>query len=102
MVIKEKMGLENFGSVEMIKIVADIENGSLSAGCELHIDCADELSQNGSESKYLWGANVYPKNKKIDFISLINIRPQANNRSMEIQSEEIKQKVKNIIEKFLF
>ncbi|PIU99217.1 hypothetical protein COS59_00965 [Candidatus Wolfebacteria bacterium CG03_land_8_20_14_0_80_36_15] len=85
----------------MTKLVVDIKQEIIAIGCELHIDCVDELIQDGSKYSSLWGANIYP-DKKIDFVSLINIRPKENNRSMEIQDEKIKEKVKNIIEKLLF
>ncbi len=101
MIIKEKTSLNSF-DLAFVKIVADIEREIVSAGCELHSDCAEELMANGSLYKNLWGANIYPADKKIDFISLINIRPAENNRSMDIEDQNIKQKVENIIKKLLF
>jgi len=95
MIIKEKTVLDP--NLEFVKIVVDIEKNILSAICELHRDCADELENNGSNSKDLWGANLYPKDGKIEFVSLINIRPQDSNRSMEIQNPEIRKKVEAII-----
>lgn len=107
MIIKEKIS-ENelnrlfdqfFGTV--LKIVVDIEKRILSAGCEFHIDCAEELCERkGSHQKNLWGANLY-QDKTIDFIALINIKPAENNRSMEIKNPEIKQKVEKIIKELL-
>lgn len=101
MIIKEKTSLEKFKDATMVKLVIDIKQEIVAIGCELHIDCADELVENGSEYNNLWGANIYPANQKIDFVSLINIRPKENNRSMEIQNEEIKNKVDGIIKKLL-
>jgi len=100
MIVKEKSDLRNWG--DFVKVVIDIEKKILSIGCELHIDCADDLVTDGSERKNLWGANIYPIEKKIDFISMINIRPLDNNRSMEIQIPEIKEKVESVIKKLLF
>jgi len=100
MIIKEKTSFENLKISSMAKLVVDIEREIISIGCELHIDCADELMEDGSKYDNLWGSNVYP-DKKIDFVSLINIRPKENNRSMEIKNENIKNKVENIIKKFL-
>lgn len=100
MIIKEKSDLKSWG--DFVKVVIDIEKKILSIGCELHIDCADDLVEDGSERKNLWGANIYPKEKKIDFISMINIRPIDNNRSMEIQIPEIKEKVESIIKELFF
>ena len=42
------------------------------------------------------------KKKKIDFISLINIRPTQNNRSMDIENSNIKKQVEDIIKNLLF
>lgn len=101
MIIKEKTSLNLLDPV-FVKVVVDIEKEIISANCDLHSDCVEELLANGSLPTNLWGANVYPVDKKIDFISLINIRPAVNNRSMDIESPDIKNKVANIIKKLLF
>ncbi len=84
-----------------IKVVVDIEKEILVMGCSLHIDCAERLLENGSSGKNLWGANVRTEKKEIDFVSLINIRPHDNNRSMEIQDEMIRARVESVITKLL-
>ena len=101
MIIKEKTSLSSFDPA-FIKVVADIKREVISVGCELHFDCAEELVLDGSEYIDLWGANIYPADKKIDYISLINVRPADNNRSMEIKDPDIKKKVEEIINKLLF
>jgi len=100
MVIKEKTSLDSLGS--FVKVVVDIEKKIISADCELHVDCAEELMKEGSLYANLWGANVYPKDKKIDFISLMNVRPADNNRSMDIETPEIRKKVEDIIKTLVF
>ena len=85
-----------------VKVVVDIERKILAAGCDLHFDCAEELLVDGSKSEHLWGANIYPETGKIDFISLINIRPSAGNRVMEIQKPDIKASVERVIKDLLF
>ena len=109
LIIKEKISKETFQKIAaessygdaIVKVVADIQRNVIAVGCDFHMDCAEELFENGSLTQNLWGANIYPKDKKIDFISLINIKPAENNRSMEIQNEEIKRKIEEIIKKFL-
>jgi len=101
MIIKEKTSLSSFDPV-FIKVVIDIKREIISAGCELHSDCVEELVVDGSKYTDLWGANIYPADKKIDFISLINIRPADNNRSMDIKDQNIRKKVEDIIKKLLF
>ena len=100
MIIREKQALEHFG--DFVKVVVDIDRTILAMGCELHVDCAQELEQDGSKPEHLWGANVYPISKEIDFVSLINIRPAVGNRAMEIEKPEIRSQVEAIITNLLF
>ncbi|MDD2920885.1 MAG: DUF5674 family protein [Anaerolineales bacterium] len=83
----------------MIKIVVDIRRHILAGGGEMHADCESVLLDNGSEQDDLWGANWYPADQRIEFESLINIRPRLNNRSIVIQSEELRQQVESVANK---
>lgn len=85
----------------MIKIVVDIRRGILVGGGEIHADCEDILLNAGSEQDDLWGANWYPTEQRIEFESLINIRPRLGNRSIVIQSETTRQQVEEITRKVL-
>lgn len=98
MIIENKIEKSDIQS-PFTKAVIDIEKEILSIGCEFHIDCAEELTENGSQNKDLWGFNIYP-DFHLDFVSLINIRPADNNRSMEIQNQEIREKIEKIFKKF--
>lgn len=91
--------LEEYES--MIKIVVDIRQKNLSGGGEMHADCESVLLDDGSQQDDLWGANWYPKEQRIEFESLINIRPRLNNRSILIQSEEIRNAVEDVARKLL-
>lgn len=91
--------LEHYGV--MLKIVVDVRRELLAGGGEMHADCEDVLLETGSESDDLWGANWYPSEQRIEFESLINIRPRLGNRSMIIQSETIRQPVERITRKLL-
>jgi len=99
MIIKNKIPKEEL-KTPFTKVIADIKREILSLGCELHSDCAEELISDGSAASDLWGFNIYP-NGQLDFISLINIKPADNNRSMEIQNPEIRKKIEEILRKFL-
>ncbi len=107
MIVKEKISkgtleeiLEN-SSETMLKVVVDVDKEIMSIGCAFHIDCAEELTdREESHQKNLWGANFY-KDGRIDFISLINIKPLENNRVLEIQNPEIKKRVGDVIKNFL-
>lgn len=109
-IIKEKISQdeikeiakESFG--DMFKIVVDIERKILAAGGELHADAMEKLLEDGSEGKNLWGANFYPfenPENRIEYVALINIRPEQNNRKMEIDNNEIKNKIKQVVENLL-
>ena len=64
---------------KIIKIVVDIRRRVLSGGGEMHADCESVLLDDGSEQDDLWGANWYPDEQRIEFESLINIRPRLGN-----------------------
>ena len=80
----------------MIKIVVDIRQRILSGGGEMHADCESVLLESGSEQDDLWGANWYPSEKRIEFESLINIRPRLGNRSIILQDESLRRQVEEV------
>jgi len=80
----------------MIKIIVDIRRRVLAGGGEMHSDCESALLDDGSEQDDLWGANWYPAGQEIVYESLINIRPRLGNRSILIQSEQLRRQVESI------
>ncbi|MCX5725671.1 MAG: DUF5674 family protein [Candidatus Saganbacteria bacterium] len=80
-----------------IKVAVDVERKVIAAGGELHADEEKILLEDGSKQSDLWGANYYPKEDRVEYRSMINIRPSANNFSQEIKNLEIREKVKEII-----
>ncbi len=85
----------------MIKGVVDIERGIIAVGGEYHMDSNVMLLDHGSKQGDVWGFNIYPdmpRDSWIEYVSLINIRPQADNRDMEVRSEAIRAKMKEIID----
>lgn len=98
----KRIASENFGA--MIKVDVDIQSGVLSAGGEWHSEGDEFLSKNGSLREYVWGVNFYPwkaPEDRIEYISLINIKPSFEHKSMEIKNAELKNKIRNVIEKLL-
>lgn len=88
----------------VIKAVVDIERQIIALDAELHADLENLLLRNGSRQEDIWGINLYPDRKEEDFIeysALINIRPSQNNPSMEILDSGIKDRIKQIVEKFI-
>jgi len=85
----------------MIKIVVDIRRRFLAGGGEMHADCESALLDEGSEQDDLWGANWYPHEQRIEFESLINIRPRLGNRSIVIQDENLRRQVEAVTQEIL-
>jgi hypothetical protein len=89
---------------EMIKGVVDIEREILAMGGEYHMDANEVLIKNHSKQQNIWGFNWYfgkKGDKRIEYISLINIRPKQNNRVMEVQDVSLRAKMKKVILKYL-
>jgi hypothetical protein len=86
---------------KMVKFVVDIEREIIAMGGEMHADAEAILLEDGSRQENIWGANLYPlqdRETRIEFTSLINIRPSVDNLSLEIMSPEIRNKVQTIVE----
>ena len=84
---------------DMVKYVVDVERGIAAVGGELHADAEQLLLEDGSRQEDLWGANYYPGRGVdgcIEFTSLINIRPAHGNRSMLIEDEGVRRRVREI------
>ena len=82
---------------DMVKYVVDVERGVIGLGGDMHADAEQLLLEDGSRQADLWGANYYPGRGRegcIEYTSLINIRPAAGNRSMEIQDPALRERVR--------
>jgi len=76
----------------------------MTIGGDLHADEEALLIENGSEQKNLWGINFYPRNtteERIEFDSMINIRPSLNNRSRSVEDPTIRKKIIKIVNKLI-
>lgn len=97
--IKEK---HNHFFKRMVKIVIDVKKEIIALDGEMHADLEGLLLNKGSRQNDLWGANTYfDKPHDPEYTSLINIRPAQRNRSMEVQDEKIRKKMRNIIQKLI-
>jgi hypothetical protein len=82
---------------DMVKYVVDVEQGRIAIGGEMHADAEQVLLETGSLQENLWGANYYPgrgPSDCIEFTALINIRPAANNRGMELQDPTLRERIR--------
>ena len=88
----------------MIKAVVDLEKEIIAIDAELHADLEGVLIDQGSNQESLWGINLYlekPKQDRIDYIALINIRPSMGNRGMEIQDNKIREKIRMLVDSLI-
>ena len=83
-----------------IKTVIDIEKRICSAGMDRHFEGEQILLDDGSNQSEIWGGGIDLENKIIDFNSFINIRPNDNNSSNEIQNPEIRKKYEDLTNYF--
>ncbi len=101
---KELLEIAKDFYIDMIKGVVDIERGILAVGGEYHIDANMVLVKNGSKQQNIWGFNWYfdrISDERIEYVSLINIRPSQGNKTMEVQDAFLRDIMKTIILKYL-
>ncbi len=88
----------------MVKGVADIERGIIALGAEWHTDAKKVLIDDGSKAKNLWGFKIYPAEtglRTVQYVSHINIRPEDGNMGTEITHRELREKILNLIKKYI-
>ena len=98
--IKElnELAQSKFGN--LVKAVVDIELGIMAVDAELHADEEALLIENGSKQENLWGINIYQelgKDDRIEFDSMINLKPSQGNRTRGIDNPQIKEKIIKIV-----
>ncbi len=90
---------------DKIKAVVDIEKQIIGVDAELHADIEEALIEEGSELRNLWGINFLADENEIEefvkFDSLINIHPKQNNRSRDVEDENVRNKILEAVEKWI-
>jgi len=84
-----------------IKLAVDVERGILAGGGEYHADAEGPLLRDGSRQDSVWGADWHPDTHIVKFEAMINIRPRLGNRSMEIFSRPLRERVEAIVRRLL-
>ena len=79
-----------------IKLAVDINREIIAGGGEVHADCELILLNDGSSSADIWGADWYPRTGKIEYESLINLKPRQN-RSMHVLDEGVRSRIAEVI-----
>ena len=98
----ESLAKSSYG--DMVKGVVDIGQRIVALGGELHADCEEILLEQGSKQVDLWGFNIYPaKNKaeRLEYTSLINIRPKQGNFQIEIKDDKLRANVKAVVDNLI-
>ncbi len=110
-IIEEKIGKEELRKIaeenygDMTKAVVDIEKEIIAIGGEFHSDASVVLvEKEGSNQEDVWGFNIYPdepKENRLEYDSLVNIKPKQGNRDVIIGSEEIRERIKKIVDNLI-
>ncbi len=91
--------LECYG--DFVKLAVDAKRGILAGGGELHADCEEVLLKGGSQQRDIWGADWNPETEEVTFDALINIRPGQGNFSREVQDDELRTRIAEIVHALL-
>ena len=99
----KKIAEERFG--DMVKAAVDIEQEIMAIGGEFHMDESNVLYEE-ADSKWpnVWGINIYPDKigeEFIEFDSMINLKPNEGNRSRNVEAENIRNKIIEIVNKLV-
>lgn len=98
----EAMARAGFG--DLVKAVVDVERGIMAVDGELHADEEALLLEHGSVQASLWGINIYPElaaPDRVEFDSMINIRPSQGNRSRSVDDPDIRERIVRIVDSLL-
>ena len=85
----------------LVKAVVDIELKIMAVDAEMHVDLEQILiEEENCQNQNLWGINIYPANNgddRIEFDSMINLKPAWGNRTRGVESEEIRKKIIEVV-----
>jgi hypothetical protein len=102
--LTELKELEKNGLGSLVKAVVDIERNLMAVDGQMHADEEQILLNDGSQQKNLWGINIYPDlpiTDRIEFDSMINIRPSYGNSSRSVENTEIQDKIRTIVNRII-
>lgn len=97
-----QMAENGFGN--LVKAVVDIEKGIMAVDAQLHSDQEALLLEQGSRQENLWGLNIYPDlpvEQRIEFDSMINLRPSFGNHSRAVDNPQTQKKIIEIVNRLI-
>lgn len=89
---------------DMTKAVVDISKEVMVIGGDMHADEEALLLDRGSRQEDLRGINLYPSAEpaeRVEFDSMINLRPHYGNRSRGVDDPVIREKILRIVGKLV-
>ena len=98
----KRIALEQFG--DFVKAVVDVRQGIMAIGGELHADEEALLIEEGAQQADLWGINVYPDRpaaERIEFDSMINVRPAQGNRSRSVGDPATRRQIEDVVRRLI-
>jgi hypothetical protein len=109
-IVAEPMSLESLVEMararfgELVKAVVDVDRGVMAVDAEMHSDEEALLLEDGSQQKSLWGVNIYPEftsDDRLEFDSMINIRPSQGNRSRGVDDEHTRVRIRALVDRLI-
>lgn len=108
--IKDKIELSELKEMtknmfdNLVKAVVDIDKEIMAVDAPMHSDEEAELIKKGSKQENLWGINLYPEKYGKDFIefdSMMNIKPNQNNRSRGVNDPKIRKIIIQVVKRLV-
>jgi hypothetical protein len=102
--LAELRGIASGQFGEMVKAVVDVTRGIMAVGGELHADEEAALLDQGSRQTDLWGINLYPdapEAERVEFESMINVRPAQGNRSRSVQDPALQGRIRDVVSRLV-
>ncbi len=109
-IVREPITLDELRSLargqfgDFVKAVVDVRLGVMAIGGELHADEEALLIEQGARQADLWGINLYPDRvatDRIEFDSMINVRPSQGNRSRSVEDPALRQEIVNVVTRLI-
>ena len=102
--IAELKEMAKNGIGPLVKAVVDIDKSFIAVDGLMHADLEQILLTDGSQQMNLWGINIYPElpiTDRIEFDSMINIRPSQGNMSRSVDNVEVQEKIRTIVNEII-
>jgi hypothetical protein len=93
--------LAESGLGDFVKAVVDLKQNIMAINADMHVDEEQYLLEEcNSEQENLWGINIYPAyswDERVEFDSMINLRPSQNNRSRNVEDLQIREQILKLV-----